>query len=619
MDAKAPSTEYGAWNPGLESQMPRQYLPLSTIFNSDNVSTSIAKAYELSDYCGLPVQDLVAFRPERLIVHELLIGVTINLSVPDGTKYATLGENFRKMASTILARYIAPHRGELIQAYERVKRAASEKIAQELSVALAPGARPAGGNNEGKPKRGFFGFGKPKETPAVATESPEVRDRRIAAEWQKKAEAADDRFDEACFRALGTVATAIIGKRGRLYGDQKLLTELAVTLACNDYGSEVIGEAIQPFIQEAAAREGYRLLATQAHPVVMNVKGASASGKSTMRPRQRALAEKLHLPWNEFALISPDIWRKYLLDYDSLGAAYKYAGTMTGHEVEIIDKKLDLRMAAKAADGRMSHLLIDRFRFDSFAPEGKESRRLLTRFGELIYMFFMITPPEMTVERAWKRGLKFGRYKAVDDLLAHNVEAYEGMPELFFTWALNTGRRVHYEFLDNSVAEGQRPRTVAFGWNQELTILDVKAMLDIDRFRKININAHAPEEVYVGDNLAPECNVEFLKRCARMIPVINFAEYDTGHVYARLEHGQWTWRDDEGFARALRDPDTKAGLEAVALNKFDPASAKPFAQADLASDKAHTLGAWAEAADASSTSPRLRGEIGRRSEAKATG
>jgi hypothetical protein len=594
MSIETPPVEYSAWNPGLESQLPREYLPLSTIFNSDNVSTSITKAHELSDYCGLPVQDLVAFRPERLIVHELLIGVTINLSVPDGTKYANLGENFREMASTILDRYIAPHRDELIEAYERVKGAASAKIAQELSQAFSSDAKPTEGTGEGQ-RRGIFGFGKPKEVPVPATENPEVRDRRIAAEWQKKAEAADERHEEACFHALSTVATAIISKRGRLYGDQKLLTEIAVTLVCNDYGSAVIGEAIQPFFQEAVAREGYRLLSPQAHPVVMNVKGASASGKSTMRPLQRALAEKLHLPWNEFALISPDIWRKYLLDYDSLGTAYKYAGTMTGHEVEIIDKKLDLRMAAKAAKGEMSHLLIDRFRFDSFVPVGKESRRLLTRFGDLIYMFFMITPPEMTVERAWKRGLKFGRYKAVDDLLAHNVEAYTGMPELFFTWALNTGRRVHFEFLDNSVAEGQRPRTVAYGWNQEMTIIDVNAMLDIDRFRKININAQAPEEVYAGYNLAPEHNVEFLKRCARMIPAINFADYDTGRIYARLEHGKWTWRDEEGYARARKDPDTKAGFEAVTSTAYDPASGKPFAPADFASDKAHTLGAWGEA------------------------
>src|ERR1043165_10110770 len=100
------------------------------------------------------------------------------------------------------------------------------------------------------------------------------------------------------------------------------------------------------------------------------------------------------------------------------------------------------------------------------------------------FFFLMIRrPPRSTlfpdttlfrsVERAWKRGLKVGRYKAVDDLLAHNVEAYSGMPELFFTWALDPRRRAHYEFLDNSVAEGRPPRTVAFGWNREMTILSI--------------------------------------------------------------------------------------------------------------------------------------------------
>ena len=335
---------------------------------------------------------------------------------------------------------------------------------------------------------------------AVATsESAAERDLRIASEWLKKAQTSDDRLEAACFAALHKVATAVIGRHGRLLGDEALLEGLAVTLLCNDFGSEVIGEAILPFVQEAVASEGFRFLPRQDKPVVMNVKGASASGKSSMRPLQKHLAGKLNLPWQEFALISPDIWRKFLLDYATLGAAYKYAGTLTGHEIEIIDKKLDRRMAARAARGEMPHLLIDRFRFDSFVPNLEEgSSRLLTRFGDLVYMFFMITPPETTVERAWTRGLKVGRYKAVEDLLAHNVEAYAGMPELFFTWALITGKRVHYEFLDNSVAEGRPPRTVAFGWNEEMTILDIKSMLDIERFRRIDIQAQQAADVYAS-------------------------------------------------------------------------------------------------------------------------
>jgi hypothetical protein len=424
------------------------------------------------------------------------------------------------------------------------------------------------------------------------------RDQRIISEWRQKAHKTDDRLKAGCFAALHKVATAVISQRGRLLGDKDLLRELAVTLLCNDFGSEMIGEAILAFVQEAVARKGYRLLPRQEKPVVMNVKGAPASGKSTMRPLQKILAGKINLPWDEFALISPDIWRKFLLDYAALGAAYKYAGTLTGHEVEIIDRKLDRRMANRAARGEMPHLLIDRFRFDSFVPNLEEgSGRLLTRFGNLVYMFFMITPPEVTVERAWTRGVKVGRYKAVEDILAQNVEAYSGMPELFFMWALIGSKRVHYEFLDNSVAEGCPPRTVAFGWNGEMTILDIKSMINIERFRKINIRAERAADVYANTDLSPQRNLDFLKRCVRWIPAINFGDYESGQIYARLQRGKWVWRDQPHFDKALEDPEANAALLAIARNVYSPTSTEQK-HTDVAAEKMHTIGAWGEAAPA---------------------
>jgi hypothetical protein len=469
-------------------------------------------------------------------------------------------------------------------------------IERELAEAFAV-PRPAVEDRGSRWRRRLFASGRAKKRPRFPIETAAERDRRIVSEWRQKTETANDRLDEACFDALNRIATGVMNRHGRVRSDNALLRELAVTFVCNEYGSEAIGNAIVPFFQEAVSREGYRRLARQEEPVVMNVKGASAAGKSTMRPLQRILAGKLNFRWEEFALISPDIWRKFLLDYGSLGPAYKHAAMLTGHEIEIIDQKLDHRMAARAARGEMSHLLIDRFRFDSFVPEleGKGSSRLLTRFGDLVYMFFIITPPEMTVERAWTRGLKVGRYKAVEDLLAHNVEAYTGMPELFFTWALAAGKRVHYEFLDNSIPEGRPPRTVAFGWNGEMTVLDIKSMLDIEKFRKINIRAKKPEEVYVDKNSAPEGNVEFLRRCARWIPIINFADYETGLVYARLKHGKWAWRDDQRFACALNNPDSKAGLEAIAPNNYDLIAGTKVDRGNLDLDKTHTMGTWGEA------------------------
>src|SRR5258705_10178378 len=99
-------------------------------------------------------------------------------------------------------------------------------------------------------------------------------------------------------------------------------------------------------------------------------------------------------------------------------------------------------MARKHRLGHMPHLLIDRFRFDSFAPDSDEAgRNLLTRFGQTVYLFFVITPPELLVERAWKRALEFGPYKSGDDTPAHAGEAHTGIPHVFFTWVCPSDKR----------------------------------------------------------------------------------------------------------------------------------------------------------------------------------
>ena len=134
---------YGPWHPGLESELPRELLPLATVFRRENVSTSVAEAFELSDYCGLPPQELVAFRPERLIIHELLVRLTAGLAVPDGNDYEDLGRNFREIASTILTKDIAPHLNDLKHVFEEVRSAASVVIAQELSNLFSLRLKPA--------------------------------------------------------------------------------------------------------------------------------------------------------------------------------------------------------------------------------------------------------------------------------------------------------------------------------------------------------------------------------------------------------------------------------------------------------------------------------------------
>jgi len=599
----AARTGYGPWNPGIEWEPPPDLRHLCTIFRPENVFSDVAAVDELHDLTGLELEELVVFRPERLAVHELLIRVTADLSVPDGFRVEDLGINFRGMTQTILARYIEPHMSTIVAEYDALKRALSGVIDTELA-ALFRGAGAAGDAvpTPAKEKIGLRAFLRQWrlgiDAPPHAEDDWE-HGNRLLREWANQAQSADSPLPKAAYGALIRIVSAVRAKHGRTWGDATLLGRLAVGLACNEQGGEVIGALIEPHVRRAAEKESYVLLPRQERPVVMNTKGASASGKSTLRPLQKKLAGEIGVRWSDFALISPDIWRKYLLDYGSLGDAYKYAGSFTGRELAIIDHKLDRYMARKAERGGMSHLLIDRFRFDSFAPDSEQAgSNLLTRFGNLVYMFFMITPPHETVERSWKRGLEVGRYKAVDDLLAHNVEAYTGMPELFFTWALRENKQVHYEFLDNSVAFGEQPRTIAFGWNGEMNILDVKAMLDIDRYRKINVNAASPEEVYPdGETMAAENNTHFLVECVRLLPAVNFADRETGRIYARLETGRLAWHDATLLAEAMADAETRAGLLAVApalLTEKGAVAELGRPGAVLRAARFHTLGRWGE-------------------------
>ncbi|MDQ2916171.1 MAG: hypothetical protein M3R40_03270 [Pseudomonadota bacterium] len=587
---------FGPWNPDIQSEIPDAIRHLCTFLRTENVFTSAAAAAELRDFTGLELSDVVAFRPERLALHELLIRVTADLCVPDGSRIEDLGINFRQITRAILSRYVGPRMETVAETHHTVRHELSILIEREAAALFEePAVTPAA-----KRPRKFapFAFLARSRANEAVRDAGANREMRIAAEWEAKAHASTDPLQASAYRALARVLSAVLVRHGRVWGSREMIATLATDIASNHCASDAIGQLIEPWLLDAAKTEGYRRLPRQEHPVVMNTKGASASGKSSLRPLQKKLANEIGVDWREFALISPDIWRKQLLDYGTLGPHYKYAGAFTGEELKIVDQKLDRYMARKAARVEMPHLLIDRFRFDSFAPHSDEAgSNLLTRFGQILYLFFMITPPASLVERAWNRGLEVGRYKAVDDTLAHGVEAYSGMPEFFFTWVQRPDKRVHFEFLDNSVRLPERPRTVAFGWNDTMNILDVGCLLDVERYRRVNIDATAPESLYADDaSLAPAGNAGFLRQCIDRFRELNFADQATGRIYLCVNDGRPAWADREALACAIADADTRAGLEVTLQAAFDRALPSPerpvFLDEMMRVEPIRTLGDW---------------------------
>jgi hypothetical protein len=565
MAAHASVEQSGPWNPGIASQLPPELRPLCTIFRPENVFTSVEGAMELQPLTGFSLGELVAFRPERLALHEVLIRVTADFSVPDGSRIEDLGINFREITRFLLARYVDPRMVDIAAAFAQARRRLSDAIRSGLNEVAARTVRPTAAPIASSLSRLVSRIGARRgESRRSAGDTawglPEI------SACERRASTATEEIQRTGYRCLARVMSALFSVHGHAWGSPDVIVSLATDMACNLHGSEAIGQMVESILRQAAREQGYGLLPRQEQPVVINTKGPSASGKSTLRPLQRRLAAALGVPWSDFALISPDIWRKQLLDYGSLGDAYKYAGALTSEELQIVDQKLDRYMAVKHLRGEMPHLLIDRFRFDSFAADSDEAgSNLLTRFGHSVYLFFMITSPELLVERAWKRGLEVGRYKAVDDTLAHSVEAYAGMPNVFFTWVRRNDKRIHFEFLDNSVRFGELPRTVAFGSNDTFNVLDVAGMLNIERYGRVNIDATAPHALYTDRRLlAPEHNLRFLQRCIDEFRDVTFADQKTGRVYLRISAGAPVRMDREALEMSLADPDVRASLQVVA-------------------------------------------------------
>lgn len=548
-----------AWNPGVGPGIPRQFRPLETIFRPECALAAVAEIDELAALTGLPAEELSVFRPQRLALHEIIIRVTADIAVAEGEEEEDFGRNFRRIATRIHDAYVAPHLHEIEQAHAELVRRIDVLVREVLAASLfapPPAAAP----------RGWFGRRRAEKP--VAVESATEREYRIIAGYKALGPASADPLRRAVFKSLYRVLGAIAGKRGRLGADQDLFARLVIRHVGNSYGSQLIGELIAPLFDAAIEGEGYTRVAKREKPVLISLKGASAAGKSSLRPMLKRLMREQGIEPDGYATISPDVWRRLLLDYESLGPARKYAGHLTSRELMVIDGKLDRYIRDKAnREGAIPHLLVDRFRFDSFTAErvARVLHDTYAKYVDTMIMYFIVTPPEETVERGWQRALQRGRYKAVEDFLGHGVEACRGMPKILFKWLASPRPEYRYVFLDNRVPKGTFPKTIASGDRSGMFLYDPVALVDIERYQKINIHAGAPDQVYPpAVEMAVAANCGFLRECVRRIGTIDFVERGSGRSYLRARQGSFEVLDAALLARVMGEPEVAAALREIA-------------------------------------------------------
>jgi hypothetical protein len=545
-------TTNSAWNPGIVSEIPPAFRELETIYNPANVFTSLDEVNDLAAETGLVPEELISFRPHRLVLHELIVRITADIVVLEGESEEDLGINFRNIARNIFSKYVIPRLMQIEHTFDTMRTRIEDMTRLELEQALLQStpAKPPPASFWSRLKRA-------KKVPPAAPRSRQEREFDLINSYKQSGLAADDELAAAVYRSLYRVLGSIATTRGFIGNDPQYLAGICVRHACNYLGSRDIGRKVGELVKEAIAGEGYELIPDAETPVLISLKGASAAGKSSLRPMLRKMMSDLGIEDQGYGTISPDIWRRLLLDYDALGESYKYAGRFTSHEVNIVDTKLDHYIRAKAERRHsIPHLMVDRFRFDSFASERISSvlHKTYVRYVDTMYMYFVVTPPEATVERGWERGLVRGRYKAVEDFLGHCVEAYAGMPKLLFKWLANSKPRYFFEFLDNSVPKGTYPELIARGTQGSMRIYRPGPLIDIERYQRINVLASAPEQVAAPpDLLTVASNLGFLRQCISRINLIEFIDIESDTAFLSIRSGSFEVIDSRLFAQNLAD------------------------------------------------------------------
>ena len=558
--------EYSAWNPGLSANLPRELSSLETIFQTPNVYTRYDEVQEIAKLTGLKPEHLVGFTSWRLVMHELIVRVGANIHIPEAEHEEDFGINFRRITNDILYQHIAPLYASIEADFQSLSAAIKVEVDRLLAeeVMLEPKAAPI-------VKKGFWPWGKKQVKKQALLSSEEIQFKAIN-QLKTTGLAHTDPLIRAVYKSSYQILGSVASTRGLIGNDRVFMSRIICRHALNNFGSFMVGKLIEPAIDSAVASNAYQLLKRVDKPVIISLKGASAAGKSTLRPLLQKTMGQRGIESSLYGIISPDIWRRQLLDYESLGPNYKYSGRFTSNEVNIIDAKLDRYIRRTGQENQsIPNILVDRFRFDSFSTEQvqKVLHGTYAKYAHIMYMYFVITPPEETVERGWIRGQQRGRYKSVEDFLGHSVEAYQGIPKLIFKWLAHTSPRYEFTFFDNSVPKGQFPLTSVTGNQKGIQVFDPMVFVNIERYQKINIYAQSLAQVYPSSKrMAIANNMTFFNQCLKRFPKVCFSVGQDSDPYLIVRQKTYTLPDPTLFDQQLEDPTLKVLFEQILINRI---------------------------------------------------
>ena len=210
------------------------------------------------------------------------------------------------MVGRICDKYVLPNLTDITAKFEVINHATKNNDRLDRDIFR---------RNHSRAKAGIFGF--------LRSKSESVNDDMALPEigglaaWKGVAGRAEPAQRDYLL-ALITIVGALLAGMADLWLIVILFLDLCLRIVMNNFGSREIGRMIRPMFNDAVAQEGYRSTSPIASDRDEHKRGIRLWKKHNSTATRR-LAQKMNVKWEDFALISPDYWRKYLLDYESMG------------------------------------------------------------------------------------------------------------------------------------------------------------------------------------------------------------------------------------------------------------------------------------------------------------
>jgi hypothetical protein len=221
--------------------------------------------------------------------------------------------------------------------------------------------------------------------------------------------------------------------------------------------------------------------------------GAPACGKGTAAVMHEEHAkELLGIAWNDVVKINTDVHRHIVSHHDITGEEKENSVALNGDESSYITLRAYDRMSAKINADSAPHLLIDG------ANPAIDRLNLATKNKGSLHLLIVSTPVNVSIERAYARGISTGRYVLTNYMLRLH---YDISQDLFTRLAEYKDSNIEFAILNNDVPEGEPPIKLMDGNLNERSVyvFDPRGMAEFCGKRNLNLKAKNNDELFDHD------------------------------------------------------------------------------------------------------------------------